>query len=197
MDTNTAADSSKRPKKYIKSLLYYLPIAGILILIDQLSKFWIQTHLKEHESIPIWPGVFEIYYLKNPFASFSFGKSFPTVFYTVIIIFSIIFILALIYLMLRVPPVKRYRFFQTVLILFFAGAVGNFIDRLRFRYVVDFFYFRLIDFPVFNVADIFVVFGAIFAIILFLFKGSQIEECFPSKKKQKKQEEEEEEKDTK
>ena len=54
-------------------------------------------------------------------------------------------------------------------ILIYAGAIGNFIDRIRQSYVVDFFYFELIDFPVFNVADIYVTLSAIALIIVVLF----------------------------
>ena len=56
-----------------------------------------------------------------------------------------------------------------------AGALGNFIDRLRLGYVVDFFYFSLINFPVFNVADIFVVisFIGIAVSILFIYKDDE------------------------
>ena len=50
-----------------------------------------------------------------------------------------------------------------------SGALGNFIDRIAHRYVVDFFYFELIDFPVFNVADIYVTVSAVLLILLILF----------------------------
>lgn len=175
--------SSKSTKLFIKSLLYYLPFSAILILIDQLTKHLVQSHLQEHESIVLWDGVFEIYYLRNPFASFSIGKSFPQFFYTLVIIFSIIFIAVLIYFMLRIPPKKEYRLLQVILILFFAGTVGNFIDRVLYHSVVDFLYFKLINFPVFNVADIFVVCAAVLFVISFLFFGSMYEKLFPGKKK--------------
>ena len=55
------------------------------------------------------------------------------------------------------------------MIILTAGAIGNFIDRLTRGYVVDFFYFSLIDFPIFNVADIYVVVATIGLFILFLF----------------------------
>ena len=56
------------------------------------------------------------------------------------------------------------------MVLILSGAVGNFIDRVRFQYVIDFFYFKLIDFPVFNVADCYVTVGFILLLILILFK---------------------------
>ena len=55
------------------------------------------------------------------------------------------------------------------MVLIFAGAIGNFIDRIRQGFVVDFLYFELIDFPIFNVADIYVTVGCILLILLLLF----------------------------
>lgn len=67
-------------------------------------------------------------------------------------------------------------------VLFFAGAIGNFIDRVRQGYVVDFFYFSLINFPIFNVADIYVTAAAFLLIFLCLFyyKEEDFEQIFPS-----------------
>ncbi len=64
---------------------------------------------------------------------------------------------------------EKFRLMDGICILFFAGALGNFIDRVFRNYVVDFFYFKLIDFPVFNVADIYVTVAAFAMIILGLF----------------------------
>ena len=54
-------------------------------------------------------------------------------------------------------------------VLIYAGAIGNFIDRIRQSYVVDFFYFKVINFPIFNVADIYVTCSAIFLAVLLIF----------------------------
>lgn len=65
----------------------------------------------------------------------------------------------------------------------FAGAIGNFIDRVTQRYVVDFFYFRLINFPVFNVADIYVTVAAVLLILCLLFyKEEDFERILPTKR---------------
>ena len=61
-------------------------------------------------------------------------------------------------------------FAEYTFIFITAGAIGNLIDRLVLGYVVDFFYFKLIDFPVFNVADIYVTLSMIVFIFLFMFK---------------------------
>ena len=56
-----------------------------------------------------------------------------------------------------------------ILLFFMAGAIGNFIDRIINQYVVDFFYFKLINFPIFNVADIYVTIAAVFMLFFGLF----------------------------
>ena len=69
----------------------------------------------------------------------------------------------------KLPATRHFFWLNAVAVLFFAGAIGNFIDRVRQGYVVDFFYFSLINFPVFNVADIYVTLSAIALIIVVLF----------------------------
>ena len=66
---------------------------------------------------------------------------------------------------------------QTCALPICAGAVGNLIDRIRYQYVVDFFYFSLIDFPIFNVAACYAVIACIlFAyLILFFYKEEELE----------------------
>ena len=63
-----------------------------------------------------------------------------------------------------------------------AGAIGNMIDRAVRGYVVDFFYFRLIDFPIFNVADIYVTVTMILLLILILFYYKEEDLEFLSRK---------------
>ena len=76
------------------------------------------------------------------------------------------------YVLYKMPEEKKYRILHVLLSLIAAGAIGNMIDRIRLDYVVDFIYFVLINFPIFNVADIYVtVATALFAIsVLFLYK---------------------------
>ena len=73
---------------------------------------------------------------------------------------------------------------RTVAVLLAAGAVGNLIDRMRYSYVVDFLYFKLIDFPVFNVADCYVTVGAVLLAVLILFVYKEEELGFLSLKRQ-------------
>ena len=73
------------------------------------------------------------------------------------------------YLYSRMPYTSHYRMLRICAVLIASGAVGNMIDRIRLNYVVDFFYFSLIDFPVFNVADCYVVIACIWFACLILF----------------------------
>ena len=87
----------------------------------------------------------------------------------------------------NIPKERRFRYIDWILIAFIAGAIGNLIDRAVHHYVIDFFYFKLIDFPIFNVADIYVTVSAFFIIVLglFYYKEADFERIFPSKEKKK------------
>ena len=75
---------------------------------------------------------------------------------------------------------RYYAILEILLVLIASGAVGNMIDRVQFNYVVDFFYFKLIDFPIFNVADIYVTVSAILImlLILFYYKEEELDDVF-------------------
>ena len=83
------------------------------------------------------------------------------------------------------PSTTRSLTFAVILIFFVAGAIGNLIDRIVNNYVVDFFYFKLINFPIFNVADIYVTVAAFAFIILgiFYYKEEDFEMIFKKKDK--------------
>jgi signal peptidase II len=106
--------------------------------------------------------------------------------YAMQIVFTVLILLALLYLYLcRIPAGRRFRWLNLAAVLFFSGAIGNFIDRIHNNYVVDFFYFCLIDFPIFNVADIYVTAAAFLVLILgiFYYKEEDYDAIFPPKKK--------------
>ena len=76
---------------------------------------------------------------------------------------------ALIYFYRTLPKKKAYLPLRAALLLVLSGAVGNIIDRVCRGYVVDFFEFTFFDWPVFNVADIYVVAGVILMVLLIVF----------------------------
>lgn len=160
-----------------------LIISVLLIVLDQWTKSLAVTHLKGQEAIVLWEGVFELRYLENRGAAFGILQNQRMFF----LILTSCILVAIIYLYLkRIPMERRFLWLDVIAILFFAGAIGNFIDRLTQNFVVDFFYFCLIDFPIFNVADIYVTVAAFLLIALgfFYYKEEDFERIIPSKKKE-------------
>ena len=85
---------------------------------------------------------------------------------------------------MRVPMTKKYLPLRICTVFILSGGLGNFIDRVRLNYVVDFFYFELIDFPIFNVADIYVtvtMFVLLF-LIFFYYKEEDLDRIFTHRK---------------
>ena len=175
----------------------------MLVILDQLTKFQAVVKLKNGSPFVIIDGVFELRYLENQSAAFGFDivsffqkifkiKYFtenPEAFLTAkMVIFAIITISVVILLMIfysHIPQTKRFLGINLILIFFVAGAIGNLIDRIVNNYVVDFFYFKLINFPIFNVADIYVTVAAFAFIILgiFYYKEEDFEMIFKKKDK--------------
>ncbi len=156
-------------------------VSVVLVILDQVTKALAVAHLKGQEAFVIWENVFELRYLENRGAAFGILQG-QKVF---LAIFTAIAMLAIVWFYVKkIPADKKYRFMDVICILVLAGGIGNFIDRMRLDYVVDFFYFVLIDFPIFNVADIYVTVGAFAMIILglFYYKDEDYELIFPSKK---------------
>ena len=86
-----------------------------------------------------------------------------------LLIVTLIIFGGLCYFYCKMGSGRKWRPLQSAIVLIAAGAIGNMIDRFARGYVVDFFYFSLIHFPVFNVADCYVVVGAVIALLLLLF----------------------------
>ncbi|MBL7668843.1 MAG: signal peptidase II [Bdellovibrionaceae bacterium] len=144
-----------------KRYLFLLVISGILISLDQLTKLYVHTHFRLGESWGVFPSFFNITYVRNYGAAFGFlAESHPT-FREVFFLAMPPIALAIIIAILRTVKDDDWR--QIVsLSLIFGGAIGNYIDRIRFRYVIDFLDFHLkntYSWPAFNVADSAIVVG--------------------------------------
>lgn len=147
-------------------MIYAIGIIAVIIgvALDQYTKYLAITHLQGNP-ISLIDGVFELRYLENRGAAFGLLQNQQTFF----LIIGTITLLLIAYLYIRMPQTKRFLLLRVCMISITAGAVGNMIDRARFQYVVDFFYFELIDFPIFNVADIFATLATFGLVILLLF----------------------------
>ena len=160
-------------KKKKLQLAVDILLALLLITVDQTTKYFAVTDLMDQKPKVIWDGVFELHYLENRGAAFGMLQD-QKVFFVLI---AVIILAVIVYVLIKVPYQKMYTKLHITLVFIASGAVGNLIDRLRYDYVVDFLYFSLIDFPIFNVADIYVTLSSIYLVILLLFvyKESDLE----------------------
>lgn len=147
------------------ALIVDLFILGMLIGIDQMTKQLAVIHLKNQPAIPIIKDIFELNYLENRGAAFGMLQNQKLFF----VIIAVVMLCCISYVIVKMPVDRKYTMLEILLLLISAGAVGNMIDRLRMNYVVDFFYFKLINFPIFNVADIYVSVSCILLAVLILF----------------------------
>ncbi len=143
---------------------FMIIISAILVILDQVVKYYTRVKLSK-EPLVIWSGVFELTFVKNTGAAFGIMKG-QKVFFLILTAF---FLILAFYLIIKTPLKKRFAGAFTALILLLSGTVGNAVDRLYFGYVTDMFYFKLIDFPVFNVADCYITVAVFLSAILVLF----------------------------
>lgn len=150
-----------------RTLEYIIALIGVAaaIFLDQMTKYLAVVHLKDQPAFVLIDGVFELQYLENRGAAFGMMQNMQYFFVAGAVIICIV--IALFYV--RMPHTARYVPLRLCAVLLCAGALGNMIDRVRLNYVVDFFYFSLIDFPIFNVADCYVVIACILFVVLILF----------------------------
>ena len=167
-------------KKYINYIIGAF-FVFFLIFIDRITKYFAVVNLKDGGEYSLIDGVFSLYYVENSGAAFGIlgGKQ---IFLYIVTIAITVFV---IFFYIKLPKGRRFIWLRIISILIVSGAIGNLIDRLTQQYVIDFFYFKAINFPVFNVADIYVTVGAIALIILLLFyyKENDFKQIFKQRKK--------------
>ncbi len=153
--------------KYIKMLIAVI----LLIALDQITKIAVYTNLKPIGKIPLIEGVLSLTYLENRGAAWGIMQGqIP-----LLSIITIIVVLLIFFFYGKIPDEKKYIWYRLTMTLITAGAIGNLIDRVIRTFVVDFIYFELIDFPIFNVADIYVTCGAAILIFatMFIYKDEE------------------------
>jgi len=147
--------------KYLKGLIG----AVLLIILDQWTKYMVLLHIKPVDSIPLIQGVLSFTYHENRGAVWGIMQGqIP-----ILIVSTVIILAVVLWIYSRIPDTKKYLWLRIIAVMVTAGAIGNFIDRLFRHYVVDFIYFELIDFPIFNVADMYVVIAAFLLIFVSIF----------------------------
>ena len=146
----------------------YLLIAA-LILLDQAVKYAVRATMYVGESIPLLQGVFHFTYVQNTGAAFSMFEGMST-FLTLIPLAALI---AAVWYMEK--HLEEHVTFLLSMILIISGGLGNLIDRVWKGYVTDLFDFCLIDFPVFNIADIGICVGCFFLVVYIFFFDKESE----------------------
>lgn len=136
--------------------------AGLIVLIDQIAKYFVHAKMPLHSSIPVIDGFFSLTYIRNPGAAFGFLATAPPAFRAVFFIaVTVAAVLLIVYYVRRYGSEEPQ--FLIPLSLIMGGALGNLIDRVRFGDVIDFLdvYIGTHHWPAFNVADSAISVGAI------------------------------------
>lgn len=163
---SVSEDKAAKSTNALPSWAFYAVALGV-VLLDQATKAWTIAALPVGGIFPIWPGVFQIMHTQNRGMAFSFLDDSPIAIpllagAALLVAGGIIF--AERRMAGHLPPLLG-----VALALPLGGALGNLIDRLRLHYVTDLFDFRLINFPVFNIADAAITVGVALLLYLNLF----------------------------
>ncbi len=161
-------------KSINKKYIILLAVVAFLVCLDQATKTYIHTTFQLHETRPVIADYFNISYVRNEGAAFGFlnQASFRHVFFLIVPVIAMITILFMLY---GVKDDDRLQILSLSSI--FGGALGNYIDRLKLGFVVDFLDFHWKNgyhFPSFNVADMAIV-GGVSLLILIIVKETMDE----------------------
>lgn len=143
--------------------MIWASIIILVVLFDQITKKIVENTMAVFESIPLFPNVFHLTHIKNDGASwgmFSGGR-------WVFVALTMAIVLGAIIWLLKTKPNSKVLLWGVSLIL--GGAIGNLIDRIVYGQVTDFFDFCLINFPVFNIADIGITIGTVLLCVYLFF----------------------------
>ena len=173
----------------IKRFFLFFFVSLSLIFFDQWTKHLAVAFLKGGAEIALLPRVLYLLYVENPGAAFGIFRGQQFFF----LLITIVVLLGILYTVWKIPSSfhsgqaemeKSRSYFPLfwALCFVFSGAIGNCIDRQLRAYVVDFIYFSPIDFPVFNVADIYVSVSAFLLLLLFMFYYKETDFSFVKRK---------------
>lgn len=146
--------------KIERKYLVLAAISGFLVAADQLTKLYVHANYSLGESHGLIRGFLSLTYVRNTGAAFGIFRSYPELFRQAFFLSMPPIAMIIIFFMLRTVDSKdRWQVFALSLI--FGGAIGNYVDRLRFGFVIDFidFHYRGWSYPAFNIADSAIVSG--------------------------------------
>ncbi len=167
--------------KKTKWLIIFFVVAFLAIALDQVTKYLAITHLQGKPAFPLIDGVLEFQFYSNTGIAWSLLEG-----QIVFILFTgLIFLAVVLFCVIKFPEQKKFHSLYFLCGILTGGALGNMIDRIRLGYVVDFISFTLIDFPIFNVADMFIVVSVFILGFLFLFVFKEEDLAFLNFKQKK------------
>lgn len=150
-------------RKEILSVVWQMALVIVILLFDQLTKAYILKNVAVGEIFGELPYIADFVYVKNTGAAFSILSNNTWLLSGI----SVVFVIAV--LVYKIIARPKGVVLNLALALFFAGALGNAIDRIAYGYVVDFISIKWFNFPVFNIADMAIVLGAVVAVIYVIF----------------------------
>lgn len=157
-----------------KTNIIFFIMFVLLTCTDQISKQLAVRYLRGND-ISVIPNVLQLHYLENKGAAWGILQNQTWL----LIAITVVVLIVIAYIFYKLPEGKKFWLLRFGLVLLAAGALGNFIDRMANHYVIDFIYFSLINFPVFNLADCFVCIsaGLILYCVLFKYKDEDFEKA--------------------
>ena len=153
--------------------LLYLAALAVMIVGDQALKAWTVTHLELGESVPFLPAIMQLTRVHN------YGAAWSSLSGKTVLLIAVTAVMMIAVAVLLLKRIVRHPLGVTACLLILGGGIGNIIDRIRLGFVVDMFDLLLFSYPVFNLADCFVVVGAILGAVYYLW----IYEKFDARKK--------------
>ena len=151
-------------RRYISDIILF----AVLIALDRITKAWAVERLMDKSAISIIKNVLELYYLPNGNTGAAFGMLAGH--RVLFLLIAIVVVGAILYLVMNMPADGKYRIIEILLVFIASGGVGNMIDRFMQGYVVDFIYISAINFPIFNVADMYVSVCTVLLAVIVLFR---------------------------
>ena len=157
-----------------KNDVIFFITAAAIILLDQITKYYINSYMSVGDSFPVIQGLFNITHVRNPGAAFGIFSKSPEIFRTVFLIAVTSAAMVLILYYIRMNR-ERGGLLNLARSLIFGGAIGNLIDRIRFGEVIDFldFYIGSHHRPAYNVADSAISTGAVLLLIAMIWKKGE------------------------
>ena len=156
-----SSNSVQKKNLYLNDAILFV----ICIAIDRVCKFLADSRLKDRASVSLINSILEFRYTENTGAAFGVLKG-QTSFFVLV---SVVIVLTGLYFLIKSPGKRKYISSHIFISLILCGSVGNTLDRLLYGAVIDYIYFSIIDFPIFNIADIYSTVGTVGLIIVLIF----------------------------